>query len=82
MRNILMRMCLGLSSPGGPCALEVNAAALDVAIGTNVETVRGMVKSAERLGPSVSLNEITLELERECTAQWEHGLVGCPRASA
>jgi len=77
-----MRRCLGLSSPGGPCALEVNTAALDATTGTIVETVRGMLKSAERFGVSVPLKETALELEREWTAQWEHGLVGWPRASA
>ena len=69
MRKILMRICLGLSWPGGPCALEVNTAALDVETGTIVETVRGMLKSAERFGASISLKEIELELEREWTAQ-------------
>ena len=64
-----MRRCLGLSSPGGPCALEVNTATLDVETETLVETVRGMLKSAERFGVSISLKEIELELEREWTAQ-------------
>ena len=69
MRKILMRICLGLRSPGGPCALEVNTGALDVITGTIVGTPRGMVKPAERFGVSVSLKEIALELEREWTAQ-------------
>jgi len=69
MRKILMRICLGLSRPGGPCALELNTGAPGVATGTIVETVRGMPSSAERFGVSVSLNEMALELEREWTAQ-------------
>ena len=77
-----MRICRGLRSPGGPCALKVNTAALEVTTGRRVETVREMAEWAERFGASVSLKEIALELEREWTAQWEHGLVGCPIASA
>ncbi len=65
MRKILMRICLGLGLIGGPCARDVNTAALEVKTGRRVATARGMVKWAERFGVSVSLKEIALELERE-----------------
>ena len=69
MRKILMRICLGLYTPGGPCAREVKTEALDVTTGALAGTARGMAESAERFGVSVSLNEIALELDREWTAQ-------------
>ena len=57
MRKTLIRRYLVVDSPGGPCALELNAAAGPTITGATVEEWRGILSSAERFGASVSLSE-------------------------
>jgi predicted mannosyl-3-phosphoglycerate phosphatase (HAD superfamily) len=76
MRKMLMRICLGLASPGGPCALEVKTATGDIATWATLEEWSGIPRSTERLAASVSLSETALGVVRECTAQWEQGPIG------
>ena len=76
MRKILMRICLRVESPGGPCALEVKTAAGDMVTGATLEKLRGILRSTGLLAASVALSEAVLGFVRECTAQCEHGLVG------
>lgn len=76
MRKMLMRMCLGLASPGGPCALEVKTATGETIAGATPEMFSGIAKSIERLATSVARNESALGVVRECTAQCEHASMG------
>lgn len=73
---MLMRMCLGIVSPGGPCALEVKMATGETIAGATPETLSGILKPIERLVTSVALNETELGVVRECTAQCEHASIG------
>lgn len=76
MRKMLMRICLGLASPGGPCALEVKTATGETIAGATPEAFSGILKSIERLATSVALNEPALGVVRECTAQCEQASIG------
>ena len=80
MRKLLLRICLGVACPGGPCALEVKTATGETMIGATPEPFSGILKSIERLAASVSLKETALGVVRECTAQCEHGPIGWPKA--
>jgi len=60
MRKTLMRIYLVVDAPGGPCALEFNTAAGPTITGATMEKSRGILKSAKRLGASVTLNEAGL----------------------
>lgn len=82
MRKIFMRICLGVDSPGGPCALEARSETQGTLTGETLAQDRGIVRSTERWAASVSLNEAVFELAPECTAQCEQGAIGCPRAMA
>ena len=76
MRKVLMRICLGIASPGGPCALEVKTATGVTVTGATLEKWRGILGSAERLAAPVSLSEAVFGVVRECTAQCGHGPIG------
>ena len=76
MRKMLMRICLGLASPGGPCALEVKTATGETIAGATPETVSRILKSIERFAASVSLSEAVVGVLRECTAQCEQSPIG------
>ena len=76
MRKMLMRICLGVFVPGGPCALEVKAAIADTSIGAIDGTTSGMAKVPDRFDSSVSLIDTAFGVVRECTAQWGQNPTG------
>ncbi len=76
MRKILMRICLGVVVPGGPCDLKVSTAIRDDETVATIEKVRGLLRSPERLAASVSLREAVFGVALECSAQCGHGTVG------
>lgn len=57
MRKMLMRICLDVESPGGPCALEVKTATVEGVTAATLGTLSGTLKSSERVAVSVSLSE-------------------------
>jgi len=65
MRKMLLRICLGVGSPGGPCALEVSTGTEAAVTGPTVEVWEGIIRSAERLADSVSLNAAAFGTLRE-----------------
>jgi hypothetical protein len=79
---MLMRICLGVCSPGGPCAFEFRGATKDVATGITFQTVIGTVKSLMLFAASESLSEIVLEVVCEWTAQCAHSSIGRPKAAS
>jgi len=71
-----MRICLGVNSPGGPCALALEIGTKDVGTERTLETVTGRFKCAERFAASVTRSELASGADREWTAQCWHGSVG------
>jgi len=80
MRKILMRICLGVNSPGGPCALALKIGTKDVGTETTLVTISGRFKWPERFAASLSRSKPASGAEREWTAQCLHGSVGRPNA--
>ncbi|MEO8434600.1 MAG: hypothetical protein ABI596_06870 [Pyrinomonadaceae bacterium] len=80
MRKMLMRICLGVNSPGGPCALALNIGSKDVGTEKTLVTISGRFKWPERFSASISRSKLASGVEREWTAQCLHGSVGLPKA--
>jgi len=79
MRKMLIRICLGVDWPGGPCAVALKIATKDVGTETALETISGRVKWPERFTASASLSELASGADREWAAQCLHCSFGRPK---
>jgi len=74
-----MRICLGVNSPGGPCALALKIVAKDVGTVTTLETISGRFKCPERFAASATRSKLASGADREWTAQCLQGSFGWPK---